>query len=109
MIFPDNARLFLYGTYVSMKNSFDGLAHLANNLQQQEIPANAHFIFLNSRRTHIKILSWDGDNFSIWHIRLQRGTFFPPCELLDIEINQKDFKMLLKGRLPYRCMRKFHM
>jgi transposase len=37
------------------------------------------FIFLNRRRTHIKLLLWEGDGFSIYYKRLEKGTYELPA------------------------------
>lgn len=36
------------------------------------------FIFLNKRRTHIKLLLWERDGFAIYYKRLEQGTFELP-------------------------------
>ena len=37
------------------------------------------FVFINRRRTHIKLLVWDRNGFVIFHKRLEKGTFEIPA------------------------------
>lgn len=37
------------------------------------------FIFMNRRRTHIKLLLWEGDGFAIYYKRLEKGTYELPA------------------------------
>jgi len=36
------------------------------------------FIFINRRRTHIKLLQWEGDGYGMYCKRLEEGTFEMP-------------------------------
>lgn len=43
--------------------------------------SGASFVFINKRKTHMKVLTWEGDGFSLYFKRLERGTFeHPDCE-----------------------------
>jgi transposase len=45
------------------------------------------FVFRNRRGDRIKILVWEGDGFSLWSRRLERGTFrFPTCDGDSVEV-----------------------
>jgi transposase len=39
----------------------------------------AVFIFMNRRRSQVKLLLWEGDGFSIYYKRLEKGTFELPA------------------------------
>lgn len=71
-------RYYLYRHPTDMRKSFDGLSGLVRNDLGQE-PLNGDvFIFLNRRNNHIKLLFWEGDGFSLYHKRLERGTYELP-------------------------------
>jgi len=58
------------------------------------------FIFLNRRRTMIKILVWDRSGFVIWSKRLERGTFELPRGLevgASVALRWEELVMILEG------------
>jgi transposase len=74
-----------------MRKSFNGLADLARNHLELDPLSGAAFLFTNKRRTHIKILYFDGTGYWVVAKRLQRGTFSWPK---DIEGGRR--KLILK-------------
>jgi transposase len=76
MFFPEGQlRIWLYLEPVDMRRSFDGLAAIAKN-QMQEDPLSGHlFVFINKRRTYLKILFFDRTGYCIWAKRLEAGQF----------------------------------
>lgn len=71
-------RYFLYRPATDMRKSFDGLCGVIKNNTGQDLLAGDVFIFLNKRRTHIKLLLWETDGFAIYYKRLEQGTFELP-------------------------------
>ena len=61
-----------------MGKSFDGLSGIATNEMKAPLLSGDVFIFLNRRRTHIKMLQWQLDGFGIYYKRLEQGTFERP-------------------------------
>jgi transposase len=56
-----------------MRKSFDGLAALAKN-QMHEDPLSGHlFVFINRRKTYVKILYFDRSGYCLWMKRLEQG------------------------------------
>lgn len=76
MFFPEgHLRVWLYQPAVDMRRSFDGLAAIAKN-QMQEDPLSGHlFVFINKRRTYLKVLFFDRSGYCIWAKRLEAGQF----------------------------------
>jgi transposase len=72
---PDNRRYFLYQGIADMRKSFDGLGGLVKQQMQLPLLSGDVFIFINKRRTQLKLLSWDTDGFCVYHKRLEKGTF----------------------------------
>jgi hypothetical protein len=96
---PSNAPIFLCGSSISLRNGFEGLAAAADNLFGNETPSEAYFIFINRRRTRIKILHKSEENLSIWFIRSRNGVFVNGC-LVNSLITQNECYSILKGEAP---------
>jgi transposase len=58
-----------------MRRSFDGLSAMVRN-HLGENPTSGHwFVFINRRRTQIKLLAFEGDGYWVWSKRLEQGQF----------------------------------
>lgn len=76
MFLPEpNVRIWLYSQPTDMRKSFDGLCGLIRNQLQEEPTSGQLFVFINRRKTHLKILYFDGAGFCIWFKRLEQGQF----------------------------------
>lgn len=74
-----------------MRKGFNGLSGLVRNELLRDPLSGDVFIFINRRRTLIKLLAWDNTGFIIYYKRLESGTFEFPNQ-------NKDEKSLLLGR-----------
>lgn len=61
-----------------MRKGFDGLSGLVRNELDRDPLGGDVFIFFNRRRNQVKLLLWEGDGFSIYSKRLERGTYELP-------------------------------
>jgi len=76
MFLPEpKVRIWLYNQPTDMRKSFDGLCALIRNQLQEEPTSGQLFVFINRRKTHLKILYFDGAGFCIWFKRLEQGQF----------------------------------
>ena len=76
--FSHQTRVFLFLEPVDMRKSFRGLCQLAESVLKED-PASGHwFVFINRRRDRLKLLTWEGDGFSIYDKCLERGGFQSP-------------------------------
>ena len=76
MFMPEpNVRIWLYTQPVDMRKSFDGLSTLIVSQLQDDPASGQLFVFINRRKTHLKILYFDGAGFCIWFKRLEQGQF----------------------------------
>ncbi len=92
--FGSGIRIFVYNQPCDMRRSFDRLAGMMEHELGQDPLRGDCFVFTNRRRHMVKLLSWDGDGFVIWHKRLERGWFrFDGSETID----RARLAMLLDG------------
>ena len=89
-----------------MRCSFAGLAGLVRQGLGGDPLSGALFVFLNRRRTLVKVLVWCGDGFAIWAKRLERGTFRLPPDGAP-EIDHRHLVLLLEGVVPRRLHRRY--
>jgi len=91
------ARLFLCLRPTDMRRSFSGLSALvyAHGGRPDD---GACYVFVNRRRTQVKVLHWDGDGLALWHKRLERGRFkVPPCRGGRVELSPSGLTLLLES------------
>lgn len=74
-------RYWLYHHPADARKSFDGLCGIVANEMHLPIQAGDVFVFLNRRRTHLKVLMWEGDGYCLYYKRLEAGSFELPANL----------------------------
>lgn len=95
-------RYYLYRSPADMRKGFDGLAGIVTSGMQHNACSGDIFIFLNRNRTHIKLLLWEGDGFSLYYKRLEQGTYeLPVCSNSDttMPISAQQLQFILHGVL----------
>ena len=104
---PPSVRVFLALEPFDMRGSFDALAGRVRHLALD--PLDGHlYLFLNHRRTIVKILFFDRTGFCILSKRLARGTFQLPevtPGVRQLRIDAGTLAMILEGvdlRAPRR-------
>ncbi|MBL8923448.1 MAG: IS66 family insertion sequence element accessory protein TnpB [Myxococcaceae bacterium] len=85
----------------NLKKSFEGLTNEVRQVLAME-PLSGHvFVFLNRRKTQVKLLLWTRGGFTIVTKRLERGTFTFPArvtaEASSVEVDVHELSMLLEG------------
>ena len=83
-----------------MRKSFDGLCGMVKSLMALDALSGAVFIFMNRRRTQVKLLLWEGDGFSIYYKRLEKGTFEWPLvsgTAPTISLDARQLQFILQG------------
>jgi len=71
-------RYHLYRGACDMRKSFNGLSGLVRNQLGRDPASGEVFVFLNRRRTLIKLLHWEAGGYVLYYKRLEQGTFTPP-------------------------------
>lgn len=74
-MFETSRKYYLYDQACDMRKSFDALGSIVSGQMGGDLLSGAGFVFINKRRTHLKMLLWEGDGFSVYHKRLEQGTF----------------------------------
>jgi transposase len=83
---------------VDIRKSFDGLVGLVANHLQEDPTSRQFFVFINRRKTHLKILYFDGSGYCIWFKRLEQGQFnFQVMGVAKRLLDWLDLRLLLDG------------
>lgn len=94
----DRARkYYLYKQACDMRKSFHTLSALVNGQMGLDVLSGAGFVFINKRKTHLKVLLWEGDGFSLYYKRLEQGTFEHPVSDTDHQISYEKLVLILQG------------
>lgn len=70
-----SVQILLYTQPVDMRKSYDGLSALVKSLLHKDPSTGQLFVFINKRKTHMKILYFDRTGYCIWCKRLEQGQF----------------------------------
>ncbi len=76
MFFPEaQVRVWLYTQPTDMRKSYDGLSALVKHTLQED-PTSGHlFVFINRKRTQMKVLYFDRSGYCVGSKRLEQGRF----------------------------------
>jgi len=89
-----------------MRKSFDGLSGIVSGELGREPTNGDVFIFLNKRKSHIKLLHWETGGFVLYYKRLERGTFTPPATAADGSILWPELMLMIEGIKVEKMVRK---
>lgn len=93
-------RVFIAIQPTDLRKSYDGLAAIVES-DFRIHPTNGDlFVFLNKRKTQVRILFWDRDGFCIFMKRLEMGTFQRfggDSNNAHAEITRAQLSLLLEG------------
>jgi transposase len=100
---------YLYSGHADMRKSFDGLCGIIKSQMSLNALNGSVFIFMNRRRTQVKLLLWEGDGFAIYYKRLERGTYELPVisgSSTTVVLDAQQLQFILQGvslkRIVYR-------
>jgi transposase len=101
ILLPRSVRIYLATAPANLRKSFEGLSNEVRAVLSAD-PMSGHvFIFLNRRRTQMKMLVWTRGGYTIVHKRLERGRFTIAGKLdtaaTRVEIDTHELAMLLEG------------
>lgn len=92
------ARLWLCTQATDMRKSFDGLSALVKN-QLGHNPLGGHyFVFINQRKTQMKVLYFEPTGYCLWSQRLEQGQYHvKPDGSGQRELTRTEWQLLLEG------------
>ena len=99
MFFPEGqVRVWLYTQPTDMRKSYDGLSALVKNTLHED-PANGHlFVFINRKRTQMKVLYFDRSGYCVWSKRLEQGRFqYRSAGADKVALDWTQLKLILEG------------
>jgi len=100
--------IYLYRGVCDMRKSFDGLCGIVRTELGVDPLSGSLFVFVNRRRTMVKLLYWDRDGLALWFKRLEQGRFSLPDRYTDDgSIERRDLAMLLEGIVPKRVEKRY--
>ena len=83
-----------------MRRSFDGLCGIIKSQMALNALNGSVFIFMNRRRTQVKLLLWEGDGFAIYYKRLEKGTYELPvinASSTTVALDARQLQFILQG------------
>lgn len=89
-------RYFLYRHQADMRKGFDSLSGLVREGLGKDPLSGDVFIFFNRRRTLVKLLLWERDGYSIYHKRLEQGSYELPARE-NTELTSDQLMFILRG------------
>lgn len=83
-----------------MRKGFDSLSGLVTSHMQLDVLSGSVFIFLNKKHNQVKLLLWEGDGFSLYYKRLEKGTYELPAiddKNGSLTISAQQLQFMLQG------------
>ena len=99
MFFPEaQLRVWLYTQPTDMRKSYDGLSALVRTALHED-PTSGHlFVFINRKRTQMKVLYFDRCGYCIWSKRLEQGRFrYGAGDADKVTLDWTQLKLILEG------------
>lgn len=100
-LLPRAVRVYVATTPVRLNKSFDGLSNEVRHVLAMD-PLSGHvFVFLNRRKSMVKLLVWTRGGYTIVHKRLERGRFAFTREVKPgasvVQLDAHELSLLLEG------------
>ena len=95
-----DTKYYWFQGVVDFRKGFDGLCGLVQEYMRRDVTDGGVFIFVNRRRSAIKLLKWEGDGLAIYHKRLEQGVFEEPHRSADgkqMIVDAHQISLILQG------------
>jgi len=96
----DAVRYYLYPSPADMRSGIDSLSGIVRNQMGRNPLGGDVFIFLGKRRTQLRLLHFEGDGYSLYIKRLEKGTFelpAPGATGASVTVKAEELYLILKG------------
>jgi transposase len=101
MLRPDRdiERVYLCRKPVDMRKQMDGLAAIVKEVLELDPMSGTLFVFIDRKKSKLKILFWEKNGFVIWYKRLERHKFHWPIRVDDdaVTLTGEQLNWLLDG------------
>ena len=101
IVVPRSVRVYFATQPANLRMSFEGLSNQVREVLRHDPLAGHVFVFLNRRKTMVKLLVYTRGGYTIVHKRLEQGTFAFPARVVDgaasVAIDVHELAMLLEG------------
>jgi len=99
MLLPESGvRLWLYAPPTDMRKSFEGLSALVRQKLAEDPTSGQLFVFINRRRTQLKVLYFEQGGYCLWSKRLEAGRFHFNAQGGDKQaLSWTDLKLIVEG------------
>ena len=92
---------------VNLRRSCDGLPGLVRDALGHDPLDGSLYVFFNRTLKMVKVLCWEGDGYSIWGKRLERGQFnLPRTADGRLSLELRELQAILAGIRPRRYYRR---
>lgn len=91
---------YFYRGTTDFRCGFDGLSGLVRSELGRDPTLGDIFIFLNRKRSQVKLLHFEGDGFALYHKRLKTGTYELPDANNDgnqLIMSSEELMLILRG------------
>ncbi len=94
-------RAWLYTPPTDMRKSFDGLSALVRQKLAEDPTSGQLFVFVNRKRTQLKVLYFEQGGYCLWSKRLEAGRFHFNAQGEEKRaLNWTDLKLIIEGIDP---------
>lgn len=98
MLSLTGVKVYLAMGHTDMRMSINGLSALVSSKMKKN-PLSGHlYVFMNRKKTIVKILYWDRNGFCLWQKRLEKDVFkWPVSENEVLAMGSRELLWLLDG------------
>jgi transposase len=101
LLLPKAVKVYVATYPVNLRKSFDGLSNEVRSILGKN-PLSGHvFVFVNRRKTQVKLIFWSRGGFTIVTKRLEKGRFnfveHVHSDVKSLSIDVHELSMLLEG------------